>query len=97
MSTALPWRIWADFGFSFLREDYANENLVDYLTDDGVGTATPRRRRDGIWEARLRLVRPVTRFIDVELSTRYGDHGSNVDLYDYDRWVSGLAVRIHTP
>ena len=97
ISTALPWRVWADFGFSFLRESYANQNLIDYLTDDGVGTATPRRRRDGIWEARLRLVRPVSRFIDLELSTRYGDHGSNIDLYDYDRWVSGMAVRIHTP
>ena len=42
-------------------------------------------------------MRPVARFIDLELSTRYGDHASNVDLYDYDRWVSGLAVRIHTP
>jgi hypothetical protein len=97
VSAALPWRVSADFGFSFLREEYANENLVDYLTDDGVGTGTPRRRRDGIWEARLRLVRPVSRFIDLELSTRYGDRTSNVDLYDYDRWVSGLAVRIHTP
>jgi tetratricopeptide (TPR) repeat protein len=97
VSTTLPWRVWADLGFSFLREEYANENLVDYLTDDGVGTANPRRRRDGVWEARLRLVRPVTRFVDLEFSTRYGDHSSNIDLYDYDRWVSGLAVRIHTP
>ena len=97
ISTALPWRFSADFGFSFLREDYANPNLVDFLTDDGVGNPNPRRRRDGIWEARLRLIRPVTRLIDLELSTRYGDHDSNVDLYDYDRWVSGLAVRIHTP
>jgi tetratricopeptide (TPR) repeat protein len=97
LSTALPWRFAADFGFSFLREDYANDNLVDFLTDDGVGGGTPRKRRDGVWEARLRLVRPVTRFIDLEFSTRYGDHSSNVDLYDYDRWVSGLAVRIHTP
>lgn len=97
VSTTLPWRISADFGFSFLREDYANPNLIDYLTDDGVGGATPRHRHDGVWGARLRLVRPVTRFLDLELSTRYSDRASNVDLYDYDRWVSGLAVRIHTP
>jgi len=97
VSSALPWRFSADLGFSFLREEYANDNLVDYLTDEGIGSATPRKRRDAIWEARLRLVRPITRFIDVELGVRYGDHASNVDLYDYDRWVSGLAVRIHTP
>lgn len=97
VSTALPWRISADLGFSYLRESYANPNLIDFLTDDGVGTATPRRRRDGVWAAQLRLVRPLTRFIDVEIGTRYSDRASNVDLYDYDRWVSGLAVRVHTP
>jgi tetratricopeptide (TPR) repeat protein len=97
VSTTLPWRVSAHLGFSFLRENYQNRNLIDFLTDDGVGTATPRRRRDGVWDVRLRLVRPVTRFIDLEVSARYSDHASNVDLYDYDRWVSGLAVRVHTP
>jgi tetratricopeptide (TPR) repeat protein len=97
VSTLLPWRIAMHFGFAFVRERYANRNLIDYLTDDGVGTATPSRRRDGVWDVRLRVVRPVTRFIDLEISTRYSDHASNVDLYDYDRFVSGLAVRIHTP
>jgi len=97
VSAALPWSIWGDLGVSYLREDYANENLVDYLTDDGVGTTSPKRRSDDVWEARIRLLRPVTRFVDLELSTRYSDNASNVDLYRFDRWVVGLAVRIHTP
>jgi len=97
MSLSLPWRMSADWGVSYLREAYANLNLIDALTDDGIGTATPSRRRDGIWETRLRIARPLTRFLDLELSAGYLDRHSNVDLYDYDRWVSGLAFRVHTP
>ena len=73
VSVALPWRFSADLGASYLREVYANVNLIDALTDDGVGTATPSKRRDGVWETRLRIVRPLTRFIDVELSAGYLD------------------------
>lgn len=97
MSLSLPWRLSADWGVSYLREDYANLNLIDALTDDGIGTATPSRRRDGVWETRLRIARPLTRFLAVELSAGYLDRHSNVDLYDYDRWVSDLAFRVHTP
>jgi len=97
LSAALPWRLSADLGVSFRHERYAHRNLIDALTDDGVGTATPSHRRDGMWEARLRLARPVTRFIDVELSARYVDRASNVDVYAYERLVSGLALKVHTP
>ena len=96
VSTALPWRISADLGFSFLREEYANENLVDYLTERGRGwdaasAATPSGRLGSAScvrspDSSTSSSRPAT------ATTR-----SNVDLYDYDRWVSGLAVRIHTP
>jgi len=97
LSVGLPWRFTADLGVSFLREDYANLNLIDALTDDGAGTATPSARRDNVWSTRLRIIRPFTRFIDLELSAGYLDRHSNVDVYDYDRWVSGLAVRVRTP
>jgi tetratricopeptide (TPR) repeat protein len=97
LNAALPWRISGELGVSYLRESYANTNLTDALTDDGVGTDTPERRLDGAWTTGLRLVRPFGRFIDLEVSARYVDRQSNVDVYDYDRWVSGLAVRIHTP
>lgn len=97
VSVALPWRLRADFGVSYLREDYANPNLIDALTDDGVGTATPSRRRDGVWDTRLRIARPIARYVDLELSAGYLDRSSNVDVYQYDRWVSGLAFRVHTP
>jgi len=97
LSAALPWLVVVDLGASFLHERYANRNLIDALTDEGVGTATPNRRRDGVWEARLRLARPLTRLIEVELSSRYVDRASNVDIYAYDRWVSGLALKVHAP
>jgi tetratricopeptide (TPR) repeat protein len=97
LTSPLPWRLSAELGVSFLRERYANRNLIDALTDDGVGTADASRRRDGVWEARLRIARPLTRFLDVEVSTRYVERASNVDVYAHDRWVSGLAVNVHTP
>jgi Tfp pilus assembly protein PilF len=97
MGTLLPGRIYAEAGFSLLRELYAHQNLVDALTDNGVGTANPSKRRDFVWETRLRLSRPITRWIELEATLRYADRASNVDLYDYDRWVSGFAVRFETP
>lgn len=97
VSVALPWRVSADLGVSYLREQYANANLIDALTDAGVGTATPSHRRDGVWDTRVRIVRPLSRFIDVEVSAGYLDRHSNVDVYNYNRWVSGLAFRVYTP
>jgi hypothetical protein len=94
---ALPWQLSADWGFGYQRERYANVNLVDALSDGGVGTATPRKRRDDVWETRLRLSRPFTRYLDLELSAGYLDQRSNVDVYDYDRWITGLVIRVHTP
>jgi tetratricopeptide (TPR) repeat protein len=93
----LPWRFSAEWGVAYQREAYAHPNLIDALTDEGVGTATPSRRRDRSWETALRLSRPVSRFLDVEGSAGYFDQHSNVDVYDYDRWVTGLLVRVHTP
>jgi hypothetical protein len=97
VNVSLPWRIAADFGASYLREVYANANLVDALTDNGVGTSDPCHRRDGVWETRLRIVRPLSRFMDVEMSAGYLDRHSNVDVYNYDRWLTGLLFRVYTP
>jgi len=94
---ALPWRVSAEWGAAYQHEVYANPNLVDALTDEGIGTATPSRRRDHTFETRLRLSRPLTRFLDVEASAGYLDQLSNVDVYAYDRWVTGLIVRVQGP
>jgi len=94
---ALPWQVAAELGASYLYERYANENLVDALTDDGTGALAPARRRDGFFETRLRLLRPVTRLVGIELLARYADRSSNVDVYSYQRWVSGLALNLSAP
>jgi hypothetical protein len=65
------------------------------LTDNGVGTLTPRIRRDDVWRVSLSLIRPVTRFADLQLRVYYSDRASNVDLYAYDRWITGVYVRVH--
>jgi hypothetical protein len=95
----LVWRLHADLVFSWAHERYDHQNVVDFLSGvAGGGSLDPgsaRRRRDGVAELWIRLVRPVTRFADAELSWRYFDRASNVSLYDYDRHIAGFAVRLH--
>jgi hypothetical protein len=75
------------------RERYLNRNLVDALTDGGVGTTDPERRRDTLFESRLAIERPLGRLVTVEVAWRYAQAISNVDLYDYDRHVLGTYLR----
>ena len=95
----LAWRLRSDVMFSYGHERYDNRNVIDFLSGAvGGGSLDPndaRRRRDRVTELWIRLVRPVTRFADAELSWRYFDRASNVSLYDYDRHIVGFAVRLH--
>jgi tetratricopeptide (TPR) repeat protein len=91
----LPWQVDAAFDVLFDAERYHNPNVIDALTDDGVGTLSPRARRDDVWRVSLSLIRPVTRFADLQLRAYYTDRASNVDLYAYDRWITGVYVRVH--
>ncbi len=72
---------------------YTHHNLVDALTDDGVGTTNPDRRRDTILDARLSVTRALTRWVTADLAWRYTRQISNVDVYDYDRHVLGFYMR----
>jgi Flp pilus assembly protein TadD len=96
LGVPLPLRITARLGGSAARERYAYRSVVDLLTDDGVGTADPGRRRDTVLEGRLGLERPVGRGIAVELAWRGTRRVSSVDLYDYDRSVVGLYLHAST-
>jgi tetratricopeptide (TPR) repeat protein len=82
----------------FTFEDYDHENLVDLLTDNGgLGDPTPSRRSDRLWSAGLRVSRPLTSLVEAELSWSFTDRSSNVDVFDYDRHIAGLAFRVRTP
>lgn len=91
------WKVDADARAAFDAELYDNRNVVDALTDGGVGRPDPRRRRDELWSLALALTRPVGRFTELEVAWGYTDRISNVDLYAYDRHVVGLTVRVFTP
>ena len=68
LGVPLAWRLRSDLVLSYARERYDNRNVVDFLTGVvGGGSLDPgdaRRRRDGVVELWVRLVRPVTRFAD---------------------------------
>jgi tetratricopeptide (TPR) repeat protein len=75
------------------RDRYLHHNLIDALTDGGVGTPDPDRRRDTVLQLRLAVERPLTRHVDLELAWRFTRQISNVDAFDYDRHVLGLYLK----
>lgn len=95
----LAWRASADGAFAFSYERYRHRNVIGFLEGAvGGGSLDPEaadRRRDLVSELEIRLSRPVTRFATAEITYRFLDRTSNVELYDYDRHIAGLAVRIH--
>lgn len=93
----LWWDFAAEAQLSIGWERYAHRNLFEFLTDDGVGNPDPRKRRDTLLEGSVALVRPITRFARAELVWRGSSRISNVDVYDYDRRVLGLYLRVQTP
>lgn len=75
------------------RDRYLHHNLVDALTDGGVGTPDPARRRDTVLQTRLSIERPLTKYVDIELAWRFTRQLSNVDAFDYGRHVIGLQLK----
>jgi tetratricopeptide (TPR) repeat protein len=92
----LPWRLDVRSTVYAGRELYRNPNVVDMITDDGVGTLDPRKRRDWLIEGRLSIGRRLGRFLRLELGYRGTRRISNVDVYGYDRHVVGLYIRATT-
>lgn len=80
---------------SWLR--YVNKNLVDSLTDNGVGTLFPSRRRDVIAEATAKLSWALTESLSVELRWVATRAHSNVDVYAYRRNIVGLQLIARRP
>lgn len=78
---------------AFAQELYKHRNVLDFLTDNGVGTSDPSKRRDRVFESRLALSRPVGRGVSLEVAYRGLRRASNVDLYDYERHIVGFYVR----
>ncbi|MCZ6571025.1 MAG: tetratricopeptide repeat protein [Deltaproteobacteria bacterium] len=73
-------------------ERYRNENLIDALTDNGVGTPTPSKRRDLIGDATLALGWSISPHLRLELRWQNIRDRSNVDVYDYSRSIVGVQL-----
>ena len=71
---------------------YENRSLTDALTDEGVGTLAPSRRRDNIMRAMVSIRIPVGRGLRAELRWTGERHRSNVDVYDYERHILGIHL-----
>jgi tetratricopeptide (TPR) repeat protein len=91
----LPGRIRARAALGLGWERYEHDNVLDFLTDGGVGTLEPEARRDWVTDASITLVRPLHRLLDLEAGWRFTHRDSNVDLYGYDRHIVGLVFRVH--
>ena len=70
--------------------------MIDFLTDEGVGTPTPEHRKDTVAEGRIAITRPVTRFLSVEVAWRGSRRLSNVDVYEYHRQIIGTYLRVQS-
>lgn len=99
LGAPLGWRLDSDLFFAYGHERYDHRNVIDFLEGAlGGGSLDPadaHRRRDLVAELWIRLARPLTRFADAELSWRFTDRHSNVSVYEYDRHIVGLALRLH--
>ena len=93
-TTALPWETTLSLTVAASREKYDHRSVIDLLTDSGVGVLTPERRYDNVVQSELVLERPITRWATVELFVRRTHRISNVDLYDYERTVGGVLIRL---
>lgn len=77
-------------GGSLGRTRYLNHNLFDALTDNGVGTTDPDRRRDNVLQGNAALGWKLSRWVRAELRWNGVRNRSNVDVHDYERHVVGL-------
>jgi tetratricopeptide (TPR) repeat protein len=93
----LVWSVRADLRAAFDAERYDHANVIDGLTDGGVGRPDARKRRDDVFGVGALLTRPLWRSSELELAWSWSERDSNVDLYAYDRHVVGMTVRVFTP
>jgi tetratricopeptide (TPR) repeat protein len=94
---ALPAKLRVDVRLGLATEHFDARNVVDFLSDDGVGDPNPERRRDAVIDASVTLVRPLTRSLDLQLRAGETRRFSNVDVYDWDRQIIGTQLRWRWP
>ena len=88
VTQALPWRFVLDVvgSYGWYPYDHTSsydEDLLRYLVGKGP------EREDQIWDVQGELRYPVTDWLELSARGEYTDAGSNVRVFDYDRWIAG--------
>jgi len=84
----LPFRFVLDVLGSYYHHQYEHRssydrNVARYLDGRGV------TRTDQIWDAQAELRYPLTSWLQVSARGQYTDAQSDVEVFDYDRWIAG--------
>jgi tetratricopeptide (TPR) repeat protein len=85
----LPWDVRAEVMARISGEHYDHRSLIGLLT-----TLDFDRREDTVYEAALQLARPLSQFVDLELTYRFAERNSNIEIYSFDRHIVGFSVRV---
>lgn len=86
----LPWQIDADATLEVAYEDYPHDNLVAWVTDGAIH----RQRRDTYGELRIALGRPLAPLVKLEVAWTGVLRASNTDVFDYQRHIAGVYLRV---
>lgn len=99
MRVPLPLEFELGSDVSYSRGWYSNDNFAAFLSDFfllPVSEIDGRKRRDHEVSGRVFLARPLHRFVRVEVEYKPSRRYSNIDIFDYERHVVGLVMRIQT-
>jgi tetratricopeptide (TPR) repeat protein/transposase len=91
---SLPFQIRARAELAFDAELYDHRNLVDALTEN---PGAPDRRQDFVWSSAVSLRRKLVGNVEIELHAGFTDRDSNVDLFAYQRAMTGLRLHAAIP
>lgn len=89
VTQALPWRFALDLSGSFTYHAYFHRSSYDeeFLSRYRFGGGP--KRRDRIWDAEAQLRYPLTSWLEISARGQYTNSESNVEVFDYDRWIAG--------
>lgn len=88
----LPFAIRGQVETSYAYDRYHNNNSTHFFT----ASSGLRKRRDDIISGRVALSRAIVKHVRGEVYWRGTRRISNVDLFDYDKHVAGILVRVST-
>ncbi len=86
---ALPWHFVLDLVGSFSYHPYDHRSSYDEQFFSRYRVGAGPKRRDRIWDAQAELRYPLTSWLEISARGQYTGSESNVEVFDYDRWIAG--------